>query len=119
MNVFLLYLVIKFAMESARTETKDLILEKKVPHIVFLQNQKLMTDLLKDKLENDKEAKESLKQKAELNEYMYNIMKNHGVVCRLDEAIGVEFIDFNIHKLTGKYRYGGYIMKSCSQPQKY
>ena len=30
-----------------------------------------------------------------------------------------EFIDFNIPKLTGKYRYGGYIMKSCSQPQKY
>ena len=25
-----------------------------------------------------------------------------------------EFIDFNIPKLTGKYRYGGYIMKSCS-----
>ena len=56
MNLFLLYLVVSFAKENKTTETKDPILGRKVPNIVFLQNQRLLKELVKEKLENDKNA---------------------------------------------------------------
>ena len=56
MNLFLLYLVVSFAKENKTTETKDPILGRKVPSIVFLQNQRLLKELVKEKLENDKNA---------------------------------------------------------------
>ena len=41
-NTFLLYLITRFASESSNTEFEDVLLGKKVPHIVFITNQQLL-----------------------------------------------------------------------------
>ena len=95
MNSFLLYLVIRFARENSDAKSKDdPILGKKVPSIVFLRNQQLLKEVLKEKIEDEQRLKETLKYQAELNEYMYIMVRETGV-DRLDEDIGMEFINID------------------------
>ena len=53
MDIFLLYLISRFAQENKKVEARDPILKKRVPNIVFLQNQKLLSEAMKDKLDDD------------------------------------------------------------------
>ena len=48
-----MYLILMFARENKNAEITDPILERRVPNIVFLQNQKLLKEALKEKLELD------------------------------------------------------------------
>lgn len=41
-TIFLLWLITKFARESVDAETKDGILDKKVPNLVFIMNHRLL-----------------------------------------------------------------------------
>ena len=74
---------------------QDEILGRDVPSIVFLQNKKLMKEMLQDGFANDKQRKEELMRRAQMNEFIYTLMKQNGIALRLDENIGVEFISFS------------------------
>ena len=39
MDLFLLYLVYRFTKEALQTKSRDLVLDKEVPSILFIQNQ--------------------------------------------------------------------------------
>ena len=93
MNAFLVLLVVKFARQNKSSETKDPILGRKVPSIVFLRNIQLVKESMKEWLDNAKKKKEAIMLQAQLNEYMYAMLRQNGVAARLDENIGIEFID--------------------------
>ena len=62
MNTFLLYLVAKFARENHGAKSKqDPILGKRVPSMVFLRNQRLLKEVLREKIEDGERVKEALK----------------------------------------------------------
>ena len=42
------------------------------------------------------QRKEQLRVKAQVNEYLYSLMKQEGIVARIDEDIGIDFMDFGI-----------------------
>ncbi len=56
-------------------EVKDPVLGRKVPNIVLLQNQKLLCEALNDKLDNDKLLQENIRVQAQINEFMYTVLK--------------------------------------------
>ena len=68
-------MISRFAVENKNAEVKDPILGKNVPNLVFLQNQKLLKEALKDKLELDKYEKENLVLQAQKTEYMYDMLR--------------------------------------------
>ena len=72
---------------------EDDILDKKVPVIVFIQNKKLLKDAVKNELEMDKDEREKLKAQAQMNEYLYSVLKDMGVSVKMDEKIGMEFLE--------------------------
>ena len=72
---------------------EDDILDKKVPVIVFIQNKKLLKDAVKNELEMDKGEREKLKAQAQMNEYLYSVLKDMGVSVKMDEKIGMEFLE--------------------------
>ena len=92
-NCFLVYLIRRFAVENKNAEVRDPILGKEVPNLVFLQNQKLLKEALKDKLELDKREKKNLILQAQKTEYMHNMLRQIGIADLLDEQIGTQFID--------------------------
>lgn len=57
MEIFLLYLIMVFTRERQNLEMTDTVLGKKVPSIVFIQNQKLLKDTIKNELTNDARSK--------------------------------------------------------------
>ena len=62
--MFLLFLVVRFARENKNTESKDPVLDRIVPSIVSLRNQKLLKQAMKERFEDIDKAKEFLRQKA-------------------------------------------------------
>ena len=86
-------MISRFAVENKNAEVKDPILGKNVPNLVFLQNQKLLKEALKDKLELDKREKKNLILQAQKTEYMYDMLRQIGIADHLDEQIGTQFID--------------------------
>ena len=92
MTCFLLYLIGRFAKENKNAEIRDPILGHMVPNFVFLQNQKLLKEALKDKLELDDSQKSALLLHAQSTEYMHAVFRENGLAL-LDEKIGIEFID--------------------------
>ena len=44
-------------------------------------------------MENDKLKKKELIRRAQMNEFLYKLMRQNGIAARLDENIGVEFIN--------------------------
>ena len=93
MDIFLLYLVCRFAKENKNVEARDPILRKRVPNIVFLQNQKLLAEAMRGQLEYNEEVKEELVARAQFNEYFYDLLRSEEVASPLDETIGVEFVN--------------------------
>ena len=50
---------------------------------------------MKKKLQDVKTMQESLRAKAQVNEYMYALLRENGIAARLDENIGIDFINLN------------------------
>ena len=48
MSLFLLFLILRFTRETQVSQMHDKILGKKVPSIVFIRNQALLKDAIKD-----------------------------------------------------------------------
>ena len=94
-NCFFLFMIGRLSRESRNSETFDPILGRKVPSIVFIQNQKLLQESLKRKLDLDEFEKKFIYQSAESNETVHRMLREVGVSTRLDEDIGIEFIDMS------------------------
>ena len=96
-NIFFLYLIQRFIKQStsASVSVKDPILDRDVPNIVLLQNQKLVSEAVKDKLQSDQDRKDQLRLRAQMNDFMYKLLREEGLNAQLDEVIGGEFIDYN------------------------
>ena len=50
---------------------------------------------MKKKLQDVKAMQDSLRRKAQVNEYMYALLRENGIAARLDENIGIDFINLN------------------------
>ena len=61
---FLLFLVIKYSNVNVDNKVEDNLLKKKVSNIVFIQNQKLLKDLMMDGLANDELRRQEIRAKA-------------------------------------------------------
>ena len=61
MILFLLYLIWRFVRGNLHTEIKDTILDKDVPSAVFIQNQNLLKNTMKYKIEFDAEKMAQLR----------------------------------------------------------
>ena len=92
-DIFLLYLLTRFASESSGAQMQDVMLGKKVPCFVFIMNQRLLAEAIKNQTALDRKAKERLRQQAQANEYLYSLMSELGVTASLDRSIGAEFIE--------------------------
>ena len=73
-------------------ELEDKVLGKKVPSIVFIQNQKLLKDAFKNELTNDARARKALRVQAQVNDYLFTMMRRNGIALQMDENIGTAFI---------------------------
>ena len=51
-NIFLSYMILRFASEKNSKEANDPILGKKVPTIVFMQNQLLLKEVMSMRIED-------------------------------------------------------------------
>ena len=94
-DVFLLYLIIRFSTANKNAMSRDDILDKEVPSIVFLQNRKLLKDTVMESFKSDKHRKEEIMRRAQMNEFLYELMRKHKIAIRIDENIGIEFINMN------------------------
>ena len=56
-TIFMLWLITTFARESVNAETRDGILDKKVPNLVFIMNQRLMKQAVRDHAEFNAESR--------------------------------------------------------------
>ena len=93
-NVFFIFaLIIKFISEKPRINIKDNLLGKKVPSIVFIQNQKLITDAFKEGLERDEIKMNEIRARAQINEHIYMMLKESGISMKVDEDIGMQFVE--------------------------
>ena len=61
-DIFLLYLVTKFANESSNTKIKDVMLGKKVPCFVYIMNQRLLAEAIQNHSKIDRQTKAFLRQ---------------------------------------------------------
>ena len=48
---------------------------------------------MKESLENEEKLKETLRFKAQVNEYLFSLMQENRVTAQLDEDIGIDFIN--------------------------
>ena len=74
------------------------MLGKNVPSIVFIQNKRLLKDAVIEELQNNQDKSAQIRLKAQINEHVYSLLKDYGVLVKIDENIGTEFFDFD--KLT-------------------
>ena len=58
-----------------------------------MMNQRLLNKVVQDQTKLTSQMRAKLNHQALVNEYMYMLMQKHGVSVRIDERIGVEFID--------------------------
>ena len=97
-DLFLQYLILSFAKKKSDTEMIDPITGKVVANVVFMKNERLLEQALTDNLEMNAQRKEQLKVEAQMNEYLYSLMKQEGIADRIDEDIGFDFMDFNMRR---------------------
>ena len=92
MILFLLGLIIIFTRETQSVEIEDKVLGRKVPSIVFLQNSKLLKDAEKNEMANTALAKRSMHAQAQMNEYLFSMMRRSKIAVRMDVNIFTAFI---------------------------
>ena len=98
MDLFLIYLLIRFTRGNQVASLNDTILGRVVPNIVFINNQKLLKEACIKNLEFNSLQMMDLKAKAEANEFLYYKILESGMTARIDEDIGIEFT--KLHRLT-------------------
>ena len=73
-------MIIRFTKVERQAQVKDRILNKKVPNFVYLQNQRLTKEMMKQKLSDDKMIRQELIRRAQVNEYIFTTLReNSGV----------------------------------------
>ena len=92
-SIFLVFVIYKFSAEDVVEEVDDLILGKKVHAVVFMKNQKLLQDAIKNELTLNDENEKTIRLNAQMNEHMHYMLKKQGIVLKMDEAITVSFIN--------------------------
>ena len=92
MNLFQQYLITRFARENKDVEVHDDILERTVPNIVFILNQRHMKEIMHRKIQNDNERQKMLILQSQVNEQYYSMLKECGVASQLDQSISGEFM---------------------------
>ena len=91
-SVFLIFVIYKFSADDETEEVHDMILGKKVHAVVFIKNQKLLQDAIKNELTLTDENEKALRLNAQMNEHMHYMLKKEGIVLKMDETITVSFI---------------------------
>ena len=92
--IFIFYLLLKQTKPREKQEAIDSVLNRKVPSVVFIQNQKLLTKEWTDAMEIDAEKKKEIVRNAQINEYIYAMLKDNDLLASIDEDVGFQF--FNI-----------------------
>ena len=95
MDLFLLYLILRFTKASLQATGKDLVLEREVPSILFIQNQQLIRETYKNKLTLESDHLEKMREIAEVNEFLYYKLREEGLTSQIDEDIGIEFLNLD------------------------
>ena len=95
-DIFILYMISRFARDAHKGEVSDKLLGKSVPSVIAIQNQHLLMTALKEELTLNKENRKLLKLQAESNEVFHNLMKECGLAARIDADIGLEFINLRL-----------------------
>ena len=95
MDLFLLYLILRFTKRSQKGTERDSVLGREVPSILFIQNQQLLKETYKTTLALESLEFAHIRAKAEANEFMYYKLKENGLLKRIDENIGIEFLDLD------------------------
>ena len=91
--LFIFALIVKFISEKPKINIKDNLLGKKVPSIVFIQNQKLITDAFREGLELDELKMTEIRARAQMNEYIYMMLKEASISIKIDTDVGLQFLD--------------------------
>ena len=68
-------------------------MNKKVPYLVFYQNQTLVNSFIQG-IEKDNEQRKQMLLIAQTHEYMYDIMKKQGFDMQIDQDVGFQFMRF-------------------------
>ena len=92
---FLLYMTVRFSKEKLTSDSVDPLTSKKVPTVVFLQNHMLLVEAMKNNFALDSAYRHQLRLKAQMNEYMYYLLKQQRIKAQINEDIGIDFIDFS------------------------
>ena len=96
MDLFLVYLILRFTKPHLKDTGQDLVLGKQVPFILLVQNYKLLKDTYKTTLANKSDKRRGLRAMAEANAFMYYKLREEGITSRTDENIGIEFMNLNL-----------------------
>ena len=91
--LFIFALIVKFISEKPKINIKDNLLGKKVPSIVFIQNQKLIIDAFREGLELDELKMTEIRARAQMNEYIYMMLKEASISIKIDTDVGLQFLD--------------------------
>ena len=91
MDLFLLYLISQFSKRKEQEQILDKVLGRKVPAMVYIQNQKLINDA---KLGNEKTPNQ-LRKMAKSNEQHFSTLVKTGAIPPRIESITYEYININ------------------------
>lgn len=97
--ILMLYIIVKISSKTNNVEIKDTILGRKVPQIVFTNNMRLLKNAIeseKDKLAHDALKRQELRACAQMNEFMFAMLRKNEISTRLIENIGAMF--FNMRR---------------------
>ncbi len=96
MDLFLIYLILRFTKPQKKVTGQDLVLGKQVPFILLVQNHQLVKETYKTDLAVRSEQLRCIRAIAEANSFMYYKLKEEGITRQIDENIGMEFLNLDL-----------------------
>ena len=96
MDLFLIYLILRFTKPQKKLTGQDLVLGKQVPFILLVQNYQLVKKTYKTELAHRSDQLRSIRAIAEANAFMYYKLKEEGITRQIDENIGIEFLNLDL-----------------------
>ena len=99
---FMLYITMMITQKQTSCELKDTILGRKIPKIVYINNLTLFKNAVekdRDKLAHDALKRQELRARAQMNEFMFAMLRKNHIAYRLNENIGTLF--FNMRRTSG------------------
>ena len=100
--ILMLYVVVSLTSKEANMDMKDTILGRRVPQIVYINNLRLLKKSVereKDKLAHDALKRQELRACAQMNEFMFAMLRKNDISSRIIENIGSIF--FNMEMTAG------------------